>query len=186
MKILKHTFKADELEKFVLNFNEMEIKTEPITNLLVACAHLDSNPLIAYYNDKYFSSDIYYNYVSASSIIIPYFLKFQFDQHHFTFFSRLKHNNYILDYGQSQFLVSSSSKELISNNITIENIDNNIQTIKDIIGFSLKFQQMLTFYGLSSDVPSRFQSFFKRMISHPEIHKIITTNYDDELNHFDM
>lgn len=181
MNISKHNFLNDELNQFVINFNNMEITTEPITNLLLACIY-DDNPIIEYYRDKYFSSEVYYNYVSASSIVTGNFLQSQFGEHHFMFFSRLKHFNYILNYGQSQFIVSANSKELITNTISTSNISENLNTIKDVVGFSLRFQQMLTIYGLSSDVPERFQGFFKRMISHPEIHQILTANYEDELN----
>lgn len=184
MKIQKHTFSDEELKKFTLDFHNMHINTEPLYNLIIACIKHGNNPIIDYYKKEYLSNHIYHNYCSASSIVTSSFLKTSFGFHHFTFLSNFKHNNYILSYGSLKLLVSSTTKELISNDIHLLNIYDNPTVIKEIIIFSLKFQQLLTLYGISDKVPPKFEHFFQRMINQVDIRKIITADYDKELENF--
>lgn len=184
MNITKHEFTPSELEKFTSDFKKLEISTEPILNLVASCIHKGDIPVIEYYKKEYLSSEIYYSYLSASSIVNPAFLYHTFGKEHFTFLARLEHKNYVLNYGNSQFLVSSTSKELISPTINMSNIYDHPETIKDIVGFSLKLQQMLTLYGCGPYVQKNLRQFFLRMTQNIDIKNILTADYDKELEIF--
>lgn len=181
MKITKNNFSETELTKFALDYSRMNIHTEPLSNIIVSSLKNDLVPVVHYYQQEYLSNQVYSNYVNASTIINPFFLKFFFGVHHFTFYSNIKHNNYILNYGNSQFLVSNKNQELITNCL---NMHTSNEILKDVIGFLLNFQKMITLYGISDNAPKNYQQFFKRMIKNPYIKNIIYSDYELKLSEY--
>lgn len=184
MNIEKHKFTDTELEKFKSDFHKLDISTEPILNLIAACIHQGNIPIVEYYKKEYLSNEIYYSYLSASSIVNPAFLHHTFGKEHFIFLARLEHKNYVLNYGSSQFLVSATSKELISSHINMDNIHKYPEVIKDIVGFSLKMTQLLTLYGVGEHVQKNLKQFFLRMTQNLDIKNVLTADYDKELEPF--